>query len=80
MSYLFYPILCIAFAKVIKKKNYGDYHPSVTIVCAAYNESSIIRAKLDSLLRSNYDPSKLEILIGDDGSTDGTDKIINDVQ
>ncbi len=80
MSYLFYPILCIAVAKVIKKKNYAAYHPSVTIVCAAYNESGIIRAKLDSLLRSNYDRSKLEILIGDDGSTDGTAKIIDDVQ
>ena len=80
MSYLFYPILCIAVAKVIKKKNYAAYHPSVTIVCAAYNESGIIRTKLDSLLRSNYDRSKLEILIGDDGSTDGTAKIIDDVQ
>ena len=40
------------------------------MIAAAYNEERVIVASVRSLLASDYDP--LEVLIVDDGSTDGT--------
>jgi cellulose synthase/poly-beta-1,6-N-acetylglucosamine synthase-like glycosyltransferase/peptidoglycan/xylan/chitin deacetylase (PgdA/CDA1 family) len=47
-----------------------DYHPAVTVVIAAYNEERVIAKTIASLRRSTY--RDLEVLVVDDGSTDGT--------
>lgn len=49
---------------------------SPLICMATYNGASFLRAQLDSILRQSLAPSK--ILIGDDGSTDGTRELIAD--
>lgn len=48
----------------------GDFRGTVTVVIPTYNESKIIRRKLDNVV-SQWDPSGLEILVVD-SSTDGT--------
>jgi cellulose synthase/poly-beta-1,6-N-acetylglucosamine synthase-like glycosyltransferase len=54
--------------------------PSVSIVISAYNESSSIGAKLDNILSLDYPRDRLEVVIASDGSTDGTDAIIESYQ
>jgi cellulose synthase/poly-beta-1,6-N-acetylglucosamine synthase-like glycosyltransferase len=46
--------------------------PSISIIIAAYNEAPSIIAKLRNLLSLDYPAGKLEILVGSDGSDDGT--------
>ncbi len=49
---------------------------SVSIVISAYNESKTIGEKLDNILSLDYPREKLEVVIASDGSTDGTDMIV----
>lgn len=46
--------------------------PSVSIVISAYNEAACILAKVQNLLALDYPNDRIEILVGSDGSTDGT--------
>ena len=50
--------------------------PSVSIVISAYNEAKSIAAKLDNILSMEYPRDCLEVVIASDGSTDGTDVIV----
>jgi glycosyltransferase involved in cell wall biosynthesis len=47
----------------------------ITIIVAAYNERRTVRAVIDRLLAIDL-PIEREILIVDDGSTDGTDEVL----
>jgi cellulose synthase/poly-beta-1,6-N-acetylglucosamine synthase-like glycosyltransferase/peptidoglycan/xylan/chitin deacetylase (PgdA/CDA1 family)/spore germination protein YaaH len=51
------------------------YTPSVSVVIAAYNESKVINNTIAALLISDY--PNIEIVIVDDGSTDGTSNTIS---
>jgi len=46
--------------------------PSVSIVISAYNEAPLIVTKIRNLLALDYPADRIEILVGSDGSTDGT--------
>jgi len=50
--------------------------PSVDILIAARNEEDNIEACLDSLVALDYPKDKLNIWVGNDGSTDGTWQVI----
>jgi cellulose synthase/poly-beta-1,6-N-acetylglucosamine synthase-like glycosyltransferase len=50
--------------------------PAVTMVVAAYNEASCIREKISNSLAVDYPKDKFELLVGSDGSTDGTDAYV----
>jgi cellulose synthase/poly-beta-1,6-N-acetylglucosamine synthase-like glycosyltransferase len=50
--------------------------PSVSLVVAAHDEASCIEEKLSNSLALDYPPDRLEVLIGSDGSTDGTDELV----
>jgi cellulose synthase/poly-beta-1,6-N-acetylglucosamine synthase-like glycosyltransferase len=50
--------------------------PGITLLAAAYDELPIIVTSVRSLLASDYDP--LEVVIVDDGSTDGTTEALVD--
>jgi len=50
--------------------------PTVSLVVAAYNEASCIRQKLENSLALDYPADRFEVVIGSDGSTDGTDDIV----
>jgi glycosyltransferase involved in cell wall biosynthesis len=50
-------------------------NPLVTVVCLCYNHRRFIKEALDSLLAQSYAP--MEIIIIDDGSTDGSRSIIS---
>src|SRR6266849_1416307 len=46
--------------------------PMISIVMAAHNEAASILSKIKNLLALDYPSDRMEILIGSDGSTDGT--------
>jgi cellulose synthase/poly-beta-1,6-N-acetylglucosamine synthase-like glycosyltransferase len=43
---------------------------------AVHNEEKIIQKKIESIINSDYDLNKYELIIGSDASSDSTDKII----
>jgi len=50
----------------------GNRLPRVSLVVAAYNEASCIAQKLSNSLGLDYPRERFEVVIGSDGSTDGT--------
>lgn len=79
-SYIFYPILL----KILNKKNSNtiffsrnDELPVVSILMSIFNEEEVIADKIDSILKSNYPPDKIEILIGSDNSKDRSNEIVS---
>ena len=79
-TYVVYPVWQLIFPG--KPVDFtGEFTPpSVSVVFAAYNESSIIEAKIRSIYRTNYPIGLLSVWIGSDLSSDGTDDIIRDLQ
>ncbi len=49
--------------------------PPVSLIIAAHDEEKVLREKIENCLAIDYPPDRLEILIGSDGSTDGTEAI-----
>jgi peptidoglycan-N-acetylglucosamine deacetylase len=55
-------------------KDHPDYKPLATVLIPAYNEESVIRETLGSVLASDY--PHLEVIVVDDGSTDRTAELV----
>ncbi|MEW6722653.1 MAG: glycosyltransferase [Candidatus Micrarchaeota archaeon] len=56
----------------LKPPEKTDWTPSVSIVMPAHNEEKTIAASIESILSLDYPKEKLELIVVDDGSTDGT--------
>lgn len=82
ISYLFYPwyLNCHSCTKNSSQTGHlpSNELPEVEILFAAYNEESVLAAKLDSVLSSNYPPQLLRIRVGSDASSDETNAILKD--
>ncbi len=55
-----------------------DFQPPVTVLVAAYNEAKVIAATIRSVLATEY-RGAIELLVVNDGSTDGTAAIVADL-
>ncbi len=62
------------YSKKYWKKKRPLYYPRVSVIVPAWNEEVGIIATIDSLLASSYE--KLEVIVVNDGSTDGSDELI----
>jgi len=78
-AYILYPLLVAALAKLRPRAIICDesFTPHISVIISAYNEEKHLAACLDSLLAQDYPVSSVEILIGSDGSTDETNKILS---
>jgi glycosyltransferase involved in cell wall biosynthesis len=52
--------------------------PKVSVIVPIYNQAQFIRETVDSVLSQNYD--NLELVLSDDGSTDGTSELLREYQ
>lgn len=76
-AYLFYPLVLFIlnrFRREVLRKS--DELHGITLIVSAYNEESIIEAKIKNLLELDYPKENLEIIIVSDGSDDKTDEIV----
>lgn len=56
-----------------------SHPPPVTIIMPVLNEAAFIRRSLAAALAQDYPPGRLEILVVDGGSTDGTQRIVQEI-
>ncbi|MCE1190499.1 MAG: glycosyltransferase [Ignavibacteria bacterium] len=54
----------------------STYQPTISVVIAAYNEEKVIAERIANIMESDYDMGRIEILIGSDKSSDGTNAIL----
>ncbi|HXW75195.1 MAG TPA: glycosyltransferase family 2 protein [Steroidobacteraceae bacterium] len=75
--YAGYP-LCIALLKAVRPRpvRVGSVTPTVTVVISAYNEVSHIGATVRNKLTQDYPATLLDVMVVSDGSTDGTDEVL----
>lgn len=77
-AYFGYPLIVGLLARFATKRFEfkQDFEPTVTLLIAAYNESAVIARKLENCLELDYPAQKLQILVANDGSNDGTREIV----
>ena len=74
--YIGYPVMAHLLSLLYKERRQEKYiYPDISIIMSVYNEEENIANKLKSIFELDYPKEKIEILIGSDGSTDGTDEI-----
>ena len=56
--------------------DHPDFQPLVSVLIPAYNEEDVIVYTVNSVLESDY--PKLEVIVVDDGSTDGTGEMLDE--
>lgn len=94
-SYALYPIVLLFLSGIVQslrdiqfvtsRKNKrlksleNEDLPDVTVVISAYNEQSVIKARIENLKQLDYPEEKIKFLIGSDGSQDGTNEIITEL-
>lgn len=70
----------INYIKSVKEKRLADSghfeYPTCSILIPAHNEEMVIGATIESMLRLEYPPEKLQIIVINDGSTDSTKEIV----
>ena len=57
------------------REHAGGRLPGITVLVAAYNEQANIAATVESLARQDY-PGPLQVIVINDGSTDGTAQVL----
>ena len=79
-AYAGFPLLLWVRAKCRPRPfRSADIFPRVSVVIAAYNEARHIGKRLENLLSQDYPAECLEIVIASDGSSDGTNKIVEEI-
>lgn len=84
-TYFGYPLLMMVRARLwphpVQKQEHDEaLLPTITLLIPAYNEVDVIRGKLENSLKLDYPSEKLEILVVDDGSDDGTTEIVREFE
>lgn len=80
-TYFGYPFLMFLRARIAPDAVHkADYEPSVTMVIPTYNEVDVIRRKLTNCRKLDYPTEKLQIMVIDDGSDDGTVEILEEFE
>ena len=78
-THLGYPLAAALLARIrTRTVRKADVTPGVTMIIPAHDEEGVIGARLDNLLALDYPREQLEIVVVSDGSTDGTDAIVQD--
>src|SRR6202050_2019550 len=77
-----YPLLLAAWPRKGSRpvaKNL-DYTSTVSVILAVYNGEEFVKDKLESILDLDYPPELLQIIVVSDGSSDGTESIVQEFE
>lgn len=75
-TYFGYPLMMYLWSKLRPRPIVReDWEPSITLLIPAYNEIDVIRRKLENSVSLDYPADKLEVMLIDDGSDDGTREV-----
>ena len=76
-AYCFYPSVAQLLAKYgARSVEFSDtYTPASAVVLVVHNEEKRLSARLENLFGSDYPPDKLHVVVVDDGSSDGTERL-----
>lgn len=75
--YFGYPVILFLVAgRRVPRRPDPSYRPMISILISAFNEEDAIGATVANKLELDYPPERYEILVISDGSTDGTDRIV----
>jgi len=79
---LLIPYIYYFYMKIVSKKNWDininkNFFPNISMILAIYNESKIIKKKLENIRDINYPAEKMEVIVVDSASNDDTVEIIN---
>ncbi|WKV12875.1 glycosyltransferase family 2 protein [Marivirga harenae] len=84
-TYLGYPIVLLLLVKIKRqfRATIPEYFsenelPEVSLIIACYNEGDILREKIKNTLNLKYPHEKLNICFVTDGTSDGSEKIVNE--
>src|SRR5690606_7749190 len=79
--YAIYPLVIKALVFIIERpvKRNPHFLPQVTVITAAFNEVRHIGATVENKLAQDYPADRLEVLVVSDGSTDGTDAVVQEI-
>ncbi len=66
--------------KKLLKSSKHSHKPSITFLIPAFNESKHIRKCIDSVLDLNYPKEKIDLIVINDGSSDGTKEICEEYE
>lgn len=79
-TYVGYPVMVAAWARVAPKRVRAStaYEPTVSVCMTVYNGEKYVAAKLRSLQALDYPRDKVQLLVCSDGSTDATERIVED--
>lgn len=80
-SYVLYPLCLAAMVRLLPSppRHHADStgaRPAVACIVAAFNEERHIPARIANVLAQSYEPEKLTLYVGSDGSRDGTGQLI----
>ncbi len=83
VSLFFEIFLLITYFEVRDELKFEEEHlkklthfPSVTIIVPCFNEETTVKSTVESILALDYPKDKLDLILMDDGSTDGTFEIL----
>jgi cellulose synthase/poly-beta-1,6-N-acetylglucosamine synthase-like glycosyltransferase len=82
-TYCVFPALLALFARALggrtsapPRKPEAQELPRVAMVVAAYNEAAVIPEKLANTWKIDYPADRLQLVVGSDGSSDGTNELV----
>jgi cellulose synthase/poly-beta-1,6-N-acetylglucosamine synthase-like glycosyltransferase len=79
LIYVFFGFVAVLWLTALVKQRpvqKKSITPSVSIIVCAFNEEKHIRQKIQNCLELDYPKDRLEIIVVSDGSTDGTDRLL----
>ncbi len=79
LLFRYFSILVLAYLNTTKYtvEEYDNYFPFVSIIVPVYNEDKVVKQSIESLL--NLDYPNYEIIVVNDGSTDGTAEVADEM-
>lgn len=76
--FVIYPVFIVFLSKLSKRpvRVQPNFEPAVTIITPVHNEETNLEPLVKSIIDSGYPLSKVQMIFGSDGSTDGTNRTL----